>query len=522
MSKGTESRRLPQTPIEVPVANAASHEVSAADRAAFDTFTTELIAAGFDSIAGDEHHWRGPIDPSFRPFTEALSMRFEIRDGWPIRHPYLFVDGLMGRRHVNAQGNVCLWEESDDTLRWLHLEEIRDRIREWCDDQTHESSVPALDTHLYFDRWTHQLVVLDVDSFVAADQIRETDGEAGSLRAKSYSGIFTVGAVGPIPVRWYYRDSVPAPPSSSIAFAYSLTHKQRVDFLTFSEGRGRHRVALALLLWRDNGNVAITALLLTRDKATVALEVARNDPTILRLRSGPDAELLGAKSAVIFGLGAVGSHLAMLLARCGLSSLTLVDSAVLRPGDLARHASLPSFVGTSKAVATKSMVESITGTTATAITNELWATDALRNLCGATNLVIDATGNAAYTDLLSVIAAFTRNGLVAVALHRQGKIARVRVQVSGTAPILERSSASGFPVIPPLSIGGQLRWEAGCGAPINNAPPWSVSAAASLAVRVSLDVLADRLTDDVDVIDVYEPSQPPFDRRGLQEIRPKV
>ena len=136
------------------------------------------------------------------------------------------------------------------------------------------------------------------------------------------------------------------------------------------------------------------------------------------------------------------------------------------------------------------------------------------------DLVVDATANAAYTDTLSSVAsrAMPSRPVVAVALHRRGAIGRVRVEVDHSAPLTSRSSATGFPSIQSLPLERDGRWETGCGAPINNAPPWAVAAVAALATRTAVDVLMGRITKDLDLIDVYEPFAPPFDRRGLIEV----
>jgi hypothetical protein len=172
----------------------------------------------------------------------------------------------------------------------------------------------------------------------------------------------------------------------------------------------------------------------------------------------------------------------------------------------------------------KLTIESFTSTiTVEAIAKEIWTTAALSAQLGAHDLTVDATGNAAYTDHLSATAVLSdiRTSLVAVALHRQGRIGRVRIQISNAAPIFQRSSAAGFPVITALPVDEPaLRWETGCGAAVNNAPPWAVSAAAALAAHTVVEVLARRMTDDLDLVDVYEPSDPPFDHRGMQELRP--
>ena len=55
----------------------------------------------------------------------------------------------------------------------------------------------------------------------------------------------------------------------------------------------------------------------------------------------------------------------------------------------------------------------------------------------------------------------------------------------------------------------------GCSAPVNNAPPASVLACASLIAQAAIDVLTKRFELEDEVIDVYRPlPETPFDRVG--------
>jgi len=81
------------------------------DGASLDSFTTELIAAGFEPVRGtNRREWDGPCPQPLAGLTPATSMRIRIRDGWPFRHPHVLVCELPVE-HVNAEGVVCLWAE---------------------------------------------------------------------------------------------------------------------------------------------------------------------------------------------------------------------------------------------------------------------------------------------------------------------------------------------------------------------------------------------------------------------------
>ena len=78
-----------------------------------------------------------------------------------------------------------------------------------------------------------------------------------------------------------------------------------------------------------------------------ALVAEPNDERTLRLRAGPDAEVLKGRSAVLFGAGALGGHVAVAvtLAESGIDSLRIVDGELLSPGNVVRHVAGHDQVG---------------------------------------------------------------------------------------------------------------------------------------------------------------------------------
>ena len=65
------------------------------DQASLESFTSELVAAGFEPDPGTElRSWTGPAHPALAPLADAQQMRLVIRDGWPVVFPVLFAEGL--------------------------------------------------------------------------------------------------------------------------------------------------------------------------------------------------------------------------------------------------------------------------------------------------------------------------------------------------------------------------------------------------------------------------------------------
>ena len=109
-------------------------------------------------------------------------------------------------------------------------------------------------------------------------------------------------------------------------------------------------------------------------------------------------------------------------------------------------------------------------------------------------MVVDATGNGAFTGALSVVAQDSGIPLVSGALYRGGSIARVQRQaLPDDVPLHRREDTPQFPAIP----AGDGRYDfaspaLACSAPVNNAPPASVTACAALIVQMALDALTGR------------------------------
>ncbi len=71
-------------------------------------------------------------------------------------------------------------------------------------------------------------------------------------------------------------------------------------------------------------------------------------------------------------------------------------------------------------------------------------------------------------------------------------------------PFHDRTQAAFFPVIPPGPLEPMPAWETGCASPVNNAPPIAVMSAATLAARVTVEVLMGREVGNFDAVETYQ------------------
>lgn len=273
-----------------------------------------------------------------------------------------------------------------------------------------------------------------------------------------------------------------------------------------------------MISWdRELGREALVLLAEQHDEAVVAeaIEAAPTDKEILKLRAGPDVEILACKRIIIFGLGAVGSNLALRLAEAGVGTLLLVDGDHLRPGDIVRHAAGSWQVGETKVTAVRFLVRmSAPWTQVLALEESPWGPGQIAELLEDAELVVDATGFTSFANQLSVICAERTTPLVSAALYRGGAIARVRRQaLPSDTTLSDRTQGDRYPVIPPGEE--PLVFEPGCSAPVNNASPIAVASLAALAADIAVDSLAGRNLYGDETIDVYRPlAGAPFDKLG--------
>lgn len=498
-----------------------SQDIGALDRPSLERFRTELIKIGFEPERGDIRVWSGPIADCLRDLTAATSMKIKFVDGWPFRNPKLFVDGL-DEWHLSASGEVCLWASGAASNEWLTVDGFLNRIDEWA-EHARKGFRPedfALDAHLSFGVIrAGAIATIDLSSLRLDGREGELGKISGTWKDKAPVLQIVAGPSGAIEGRWYYIGKVRTPPRSLGAVAELLTRTQRNNFDRRFKAIDNHgKPRLFLLAWdREFGREALVLYAEKRegDVLAEAIEVAPTDAEILKLRAGPHVGYLSGKSVIVFGVGAVGSNLALRLAEVGVGNLVVVDGDRLRPGDIVRHAAGSFQVGDSKVAAVRFLAHiRAPWTTVRPIEGSTWNPDEIAILIEGNDLVVDATGFTSFANLLSVICGERAMPLISAALYRGGAVGRVRRQaLPSDTPILDRAGKEGYPMIPqgdePVS------YEPGCSAPVNNASPTAVASVASLAGHVVIDILTSSNLYPDEIIDVYRPLEiSPFDQLG--------
>jgi molybdopterin/thiamine biosynthesis adenylyltransferase len=494
--------------------------IDALDLASLERFQLELVEAGFEPADDAQRSWVGPIAESLKGLTEAETMKITFYDGWPFQQPRLLIEGL-DERHVSARGEVCLWATGAPPEEWQTFSDYRARIDAWAEHAATEFRPEdfALDAHLSFGSVRPgTIATVDLSSLRLSRAGGGRDNISGTWNQDGRVLEMRRGK-GEIDGRWYFVGKVTAPPRNLDGIRTLLDAGQRKNFDRRYKQVAEHGHAqLFMVVWdRELGREALVLLAEKKGDEVVAqaIEVAPTDTSFLKLRAGPDADILGDKKVVVFGAGAIGSNLSLMLARGGLGNLVVVDGDRLRPSNVVRHAASGIAAGREKAATLYTEAHfSAPWTTVTPVIESPWKPSRVRELIVGADIVVDATGLTSFALLASYICRESETPLVSAALYRGGAVARVRRQAqAGDVAFAERGPATGHPIIPPGDE--PVAYEPGCSEPVNNASPIAVSATAALGAGVAIDALTEHFDYLDEAIDVYRLLDvAPFDQLG--------
>lgn len=510
--------------------------VEAFDQASLESFTTELVAAGFEPTPGTMRRvWIGPIHPALASLTDAGEMSLRIRDGWPVVFPYLFAEGLH-TSHLTSDGYICLWHEGDGSREWITLSSFFDRLTAWSQGAQNGWDPAGLgqDAQLNFEKKDPAVATFDLGEL----QLGRA-GTQGSFYGNMHHRLHISlhpgrrPSSGELEGLWIHSTVRDVPPRNLTEMRQALNRAQDRSVGRALEARRTGAMLepsgstdLILFAWdRDElPHVLVLALEGTgEDTTAIALRPGPNDKESLILRAGPDARLVADRTVVVCGLGALGGHVSVALAESGVTRLQLVDGDQLLPENAVRHVAGQHAVGHPKPlVVAATIADHAPWTEISILPVNPMSPDALGRVIGDADLVVDATGGGAATQAICLGALAQDKAVISGALFRGGAIARVRRQgTAGDMPFLDRTPALGYPPIPPGNGDDLIRPAVGCSGPVTNAPPTTVLAAAALIAETAIDTLTGRLALPDEIIDVYRalPDEPPFDRIGRVALR---
>jgi molybdopterin/thiamine biosynthesis adenylyltransferase len=431
-----------------------------------------------------------------------------------------------------TRGNLCLWEDSwsADVAPWLEAQTVLDRIADWllqtalgwpgdraCDLERY---LPREDTLVLYDSAVPLTGLArakkdgnGVISVLARPLGRpQTARQPADHRKSKRAGrppenigwvwVCDVGSVDAPVGSW---SEVLALLGSDAATVKHEAELSRTRWLLIHYSRGGAPGVLALHLhYTPAGGVQVRSC-----------EAADTSVETRMLRAGAGAAALADVRIAIVGCGAVGSFVADTLFRSGLRHLDLRDHESLRPGNVVRHLAGLDEVGRSKVEAVRRALAKIDPDTSTVSVHAsgVWTLDQAVALLQCHDLVVDATGSARASSLLSSAAELTDQIVVSACVQRDGDVVRV-----DRMPL--RGSETYLPPLNKVDDDDQPR-ERGCGSPVSLTPPGAVLAAAELACRVVIDEVSGSRSLPATLADVRRPQpEAPFNRLGLVSASP--
>ena len=504
-----------------------------ATRAEALAWREELAAAGFSD---DGVRLRGPV-VWLHPKEGRTTARIELEaEEFPFAPPQVRVldpgTPLELTFHIDrtkegqAQGNLCLWEDtwSVDAAPWLRSVSVLDRVAGWLRDSALGwPNDRVCDLERYLPR-EDTLVLYDSDTALPG-LARAQPAKNGAVRVGALPSGSAAEARQPADQRKRKRAGRP-PADLGWAWVCDVGAVDApikswggvVPLLGPDADRVKQEATVKRIQWMlvrysRNGASSVLALRLNVSGSDVEIrscEAADTSVATRTLRAGAGSAALAHVRVAIVGCGAVGSFVADLLFRSGLRHLDLRDHETLRPGNVVRHLAGMDEVGLSKVEAVRRSLAKVDPDTTTVKIDPsaMWTLEQAVALLERHDLVVDATGSARATSLLSSAAELTNRVVVSACVQRDGGIARVD-------RMPPRAAETYLPALTRIDDDDQPR-ERGCGSPVSLTPPGAVVAAAELACRVVVDEVSGARSLPASVADVRTvQDEAPFDRLGL-------
>lgn len=215
-------------------------------------------------------------------------------------------------------------------------------------------------------------------------------------------------------------------------------------------------------------------------------------------RSAYLSKQLSTCKVVVFGVGALGSSIALLLAKAGVGEIRLVDEDILMPGNAMRHVCGIDLVGVSKTNAVRWSIGKHNPDCNVVCYDSTWEFEKLSSYTEGCDIAIDATADHNFSLYLNEVCLELSRVIIFAAAYRRATIGRVIVHRGDDDPCLacyanaERFwQEHDYPIIPPAP--GNAFIEDGCGVVTEEAVALDVEAVANLTVRTAIKVLQGQL-----------------------------
>ena len=248
----------------------------------------------------------------------------------------------------------------------------------------------------------------------------------------------------------------------------------------------------AMLPRRDARNTNWATLRVASQTPLKSFQTAPAQKSDLLRRSAHLSQHLVDKKIVIFGVGALGSPTALLLAKAGIGELCLVDRDIVMPGNPMRHICGMDLVGWPKTHGVKYVIEAHNIDCNVVPYDATWEIYKLLEVIEGCDLVIDTTANRSFSLHLSRVCIEKNSPLLIAAAQRRARVGRLMLRTRNNDPCLTcyyagTWSIETYPIIP--ANPDETFVEDGCGGITEEATALDLEAIANQVARTAIKIV---------------------------------
>lgn len=144
---------------------------------------------------------------------------------------------------------------------------------------------------------------------------------------------------------------------------------------------------------------------------------------------------LGSKKVAVFGVGALGSSVALLLAKAGLGEIRLIDGDKVKPVNVIRHVSGLGDVGALKNSSVKRSILKHNPDCQVVTFEETWRPQELIKIIDDVDLIIDTTANVTFSLWLNQLVVSEKSTILYAAAYRRAAVGRLVLYRGNHQPV---------------------------------------------------------------------------------------
>lgn len=535
-----------------------------------------------DDVGGEEV-WEGVVPVFWEdPVTSEEQVaphriRIVVTSSFPFQKPTVIpadqAPPIHSSRHQapgSPPGALCLWTDQGGWQPWTSADDILARIHAWFvhyhrNDWAPQDQPP--DLHLYFPaRAPRPMMLIGNEWLSLNDGVTGRFGVWQKNPVQAFAGNITAGvgtprlrhddrALAQLSLKdrdhdqagvWFRLLSEPRPQLTLDKLLTEIDDKtgknsgwslQQLQALFGQKQRGSSPLQIVMALGYPSGSESLSWLFVRAEvpfekkgrrwtdrrvlqQARIeSFETASISPDALMRRVRHTAPLLQGCRVLVFGQGAIGSSVTLLLAKSGVQHLRVVDSDRLRPGNAVRHSAGIPWSGWAKTEASAGIAQSHAPDCKIRCEEASWDRERLTAWVQEAQVVVDATAHPAFSLLLNDICIRTCRPAIYVTTHRRASVGRIRVVDPGrdACQLCYEGGylySEEYPLIAPMDEGAFF--EDGCGVPSIEASAVDIEATANWAARSALSLLQSRSLPGNHCLIIHDPL--PGGRRPLDEV----